>query len=63
MATSLQPFPGRIQVGAPTAFKIGFFGALGVAAFAVILYTILGVVLALLYSAGALNGLESLLPR
>ena len=58
MSTPTAAPPEKIRIGAGTAVKLGFFGALGAFLFALIVYVVLGIVGLLLFAAGALPFLE-----
>lgn len=60
MANEQVPLPPRARLGAGTAFKAGFFGALGVAVFSLLLWLVLGVVALVLAAAGVLPGVAEL---
>ena len=52
MASPYETHPPRVRVGAGTAFKAGFFGALGVVASTLVLSIVLGVLALVLAAAG-----------
>lgn len=58
MSNSYPAGPEKIRIGAGTAFKVGFFASLGAFVFALILYVLIGVIVALLFAAGALPFLD-----
>ncbi len=53
--TQLPVVSDKIKIGAGTAFKAGFFGALGVLVLSLILYLILGIVTVILLAAGTFD--------
>ncbi|MCW2810497.1 MAG: hypothetical protein JWP61_955 [Friedmanniella sp.] len=53
--------PPRVSIGAGTALKIGFFGALGATLFSVVLTVVLGIV-ALMLAAGGVLDVSRFLP-
>jgi hypothetical protein len=54
MASSYDPIPGKVRLGAGTAFKAGFFGALGVFVFYLLLTVVLGIVALIVAALGFL---------
>lgn len=60
MANEHGPLPARARLSAGTAFKAGFFGAFGVAAFYLLLSLVVGVVALVLAAVGVLPGVAQL---
>ena len=60
MSNQYAPTPDKFRIGAGTAFKVGFFGALGAFVCAFIIYAILGVIAVVLFAAGLLPYLGDL---
>ena len=63
MSNQYAPVPDKIRIGAGTAFKFGFFGALGAFLCSLILYAILGIIALLLFAAGTLPSWSQLFGR
>jgi hypothetical protein len=61
-AVQRQPAELTVRITAGTAVKLGFFGALGVALFSVIIWVILGIV-GLMFGAALLPVLQQLMQR
>jgi hypothetical protein len=62
MTTEYYTTSDKVRIGAGTALKFGFFAALGVFLFYVILSVVLGAVAVLLAAIGALPNINNLLP-
>jgi hypothetical protein len=62
MTTEYYTMSDKVRIGAGTALKFGFFAALGVFLFYVVLSVVLGIV-ALLLGAAGLYDINNLLPR
>lgn len=53
--------PPKVRITAATAFKLGFFGALGIFVFYLIISVVFGILAAIALAAGLLPNLPSLL--
>jgi hypothetical protein len=53
--------PPKVRVTAGTAFKLGFFGALGIFVFYLVISIVFGIIAAIALAAGILPGLPELL--
>jgi len=61
MSNPYDSAPAKLRIGAGTAFKFGFFGALGLFVFYLMVSIVFGTIAALLLAAGLWPGLPELL--
>ena len=55
--------PPKVRITAGTAFKLGFFGALGIFVFYLIISILFGILAAIVLAAGIMPNLSQLVPN